>query len=87
MPAPGNPRRAKPPATHVIVHRHTGAVVSRHPSLAAARDAWRRRAFPKPGMIKSTLGTWAAIHPIQTVTAAETSARCRAVEEAKRNRA
>lgn len=81
------PRQPRPPATHVIVHRMTGAVVSRHPSLADARDAWRLRAFPKPGLIKSTLGTWAAAHLIQTVTAAENSARRRAVEEAKWNRA
>lgn len=87
MPAPGKPRRPRPPATHVIVHRQTDAVVSRHSSLADARDAWRRRAFPKPGMIKSTLGTWAAAHLIQTVTAAANAAQRRAVEEAKRNRA
>ncbi|MGU3656872.1 hypothetical protein [Methylobacterium fujisawaense] len=87
MPAPGKTRHAKPPATHVIVHRQTGNVVSRHPSLADARDAWRRRAFPKPGLIKSTLGTSAASHFIQTVTAAMNAAQRRAVEEAKRNRA
>lgn len=87
MPAVGKPRRQHLPATDVIVHRQTGVVVSRHPSLADARDAWRRRAFPKPGLIRSTLGTWAAAHLIQTVTAAANAASRRAIEEAKRNRA
>ncbi|CAA2155411.1 hypothetical protein MBRA_01056 [Methylobacterium brachiatum] len=87
MPAVGKPRRQRPPATHVIVHRTTGAVVSRHPSLSDAREAWRKRAFSKAGLIKSTLGTWAAAHLIQTVTAAANAASRRAIEAEKRSRA
>lgn len=78
------PRGPRPPATHVIVHRQTGTVVSRHPSLADARTAWRRQAFPEPGLITTTLGTWAAHHIV--LPAAANAARRGAVEAAKRNR-
>ncbi len=78
-------RRPRPPATHVIVHRMTGAVVSRHPSLADARTAWRRQAFPEPGLVKTTLGSWAAAHLILPVAAAKAAAQRRAAEAAKRN--
>lgn len=80
------PHRPRLPATHVIVHRQTGAVVSRHPSLADARHAWRRRAFPKPGLIKSKLGSWAATHLILTTAAAEAAANRRAIDAEKRTR-
>lgn len=79
-------RRPPRPATHVIVHRTSGAVVSRHPSLADARTAWRRQAFPEPGLIKATLGTWAAAHLILPVAAAKAAAQRRAAEAAKRSR-
>lgn len=77
-PSPGRPTRA-----YVIVSRDTGRIVSRHVSLNAARAAWRAEAFPEPGLIKGTLGTWAARHIILPVAAAET-ARLRAAEAAKR---
>lgn len=87
MPTPGKARPAKPPATHVIVDRRTWQVVSRHPSLAAARDAWQRRAFPTKGMVKGSLRAWASHHLIRTVAAAENASHRSAIEAAKRNRA
>jgi len=81
------PRPAAVPATHVIVDRRTWSVVSRHPSLAAARDAWRRHAFPTKGLVKGSLRAWASHHLIRTVAAAENAAQRSAIEAAKRNRA
>ncbi|SFI10938.1 hypothetical protein SAMN02799642_00835 [Methylobacterium brachiatum] len=77
------PRQPRPPDTHVIVDRRTWSVVSHHPSLAAARDAWRRKAFPTKGMVKGTLRPWASHHLIRTVAAA---ANRSAIEAAKRSR-
>lgn len=79
-------RRPPRPATHVIVHRPSGAVVSRHPSLADARAAWRRRAFPTKGLVKVEIGSWAHTHIILPAGAAETAARRRAAEAAKKER-
>lgn len=79
-------RRQPRPATHVIVHRPSGAVVSRHPSLADAWAAWRRRAFPTKGLVKLDIGSWGHTHMILPAGAAETAARRRAAEAAKRNR-
>ncbi len=84
MPATGKPRRPAQPATHVIVHRPTGCVVSRHPSLADARESWRRRAFPTEGLVKLDIGSWGHTHMILPAGAAETAARRRAAELAKR---
>lgn len=81
------PARLAPTGAYVIVDRQSLRVVSRHPSLADARATWRRQAFPEPGLIKATLGTWAAHHLIMTPAAVETAARRRAAEAAKRNRA
>lgn len=60
--------------------------MSRHPSLADARAAWRRRAFPTKGLIKVELGSWAHTHMILPAAAAHTAIRRRAAEAAKRNR-
>lgn len=80
MPVSGRPSRA-----YVIINRLTGSIVSRHASLTEARAAWRAEAFPTPGLITTTLGTWAAQHVILPAGAAET-ARRRAAESAKRSR-
>ena len=77
-------RLPRPPATHVIVDRRTWSVVSHHPSLAAARDAWRRKAFPTKGMVKGSLRAWASHHLIRTVAAAENASHRSAIEAAKR---
>ena len=86
MPAVGKPRPAKLPATHVIVDRRTWSVVSRHTSLADAQAAWRRRAFPKPGLIKARIGSWAHTHMIMLSGAAENAAHRRTIEAAKKER-
>ncbi len=81
------PRRPRPPATHVIVDRRTWSVVSHHPSLAAARDAWRRKASLTKGMVKGSLRAWwASHHLIRTVAAAENAANRSAIEAAKKER-
>lgn len=49
----------RPPVEHVIVHRPSGRTVSRHPSLEAARAAWRKRAFPTKALVKGALTPWA----------------------------
>lgn len=69
---------------YVIVHRTSGRVVSRR--LADARAAWRKRAFPTKGLIKVELGSWAHTHMILPAAAAQTAARRRVAESAKRNR-
>lgn len=71
---------------YVIVHRTSGRVVSRHPGLADARAAWRKRAFPTKSLIKVELGSWAHTHMILPAAAAQTAARRRVAESAKRNR-
>lgn len=80
------PARLAATGAYVIVDRRSLRVVSRYPSLADARAAWRWKAFPEPGLIKNTLGTWAAHHLIMTPGAVETALRRRAAEAAKRAR-
>lgn len=77
----------RPPVEHVIVHRPSGRTVSRHPSLRAARAAWRKRAFPTKALVKGALTAWAHQHLIMTTAAAAAAAaHRRAIEEEKRSR-
>ena len=64
-----------PAATHAIVERRSGEIVSRHAGLNAARAAWRHRGTaPSPGGY--TVTPWAAAHMILPLKVA-TEARAR----------
>jgi len=76
----------RPPVEHVIVHRPSGRTVSRHPSLEAARAAWRSEAFPTKTLVKGALTAWAHAHLIMTTAAAAAAAHRRAIEAEKRSR-
>lgn len=80
------PARLAETDAYVIVNRRTWRAVSHHPSLADARAAWRRRAFPTKGLVKLDIGSWGHTHMIMPAGAAETAARRRAAEAAKKER-
>lgn len=53
-------------ATHAIVCRATGEIISRHASLDYARAAWRARAYPG-GNTARPLARWAHQHFISPI--------------------